>query len=107
TDTVLDPHGGQQDLAKKIISTVTQASLADDPLRMLRAFRIQAEAGFALDPSVLSQIDSLHAGISNIAVERITEELDRIFLQPHSAQVWRTIGGTPLFDSMLPEARAM
>lgn len=107
TGRVLDPFDGQADLRSRIIRPVTGTSLQDDPLRMLRAFRIQAELHLQLDSSILAQIEQIHSGISRVAEERITEELDRILLQPDSALAWKAIGQTPLFDSLFPELRPM
>ena len=106
-DRLIDPYSGLQDLQQKIIRVVAPESLAEDPLRMLRAFRIQAELHFKLDPGVIEQIGNLHSLIQDVAEERITEELDRIFLQPDSARAWDAIGRTPLFGSMFPEMQPM
>ena len=106
-DKLIDPYSGLNDLKQKIIRVVAPDSLAEDPLRMLRAFRIQAELHFQLDPSVLEQIEQLHALIRNVAEERITEELHRIFQQPDSHRAWQAIGKTSLFDSMFPEMQPM
>src|SRR5262249_33481891 len=101
--TLFDPHGGQRDLQARLIRPVTALSLQDDPLRMLRAFRIQAELHFTLDPSLTEQIGRVHNRIGDVAAERITEELDRILLQPDSAAAWNAIAATPLFDSLFSE----
>jgi poly(A) polymerase len=104
---ILDPFSGKKDLRKKLIRAVTVESLKEDPLRMLRAFRIHAELKFTVDSSVLKQMEDLHAKIESVAAERITEELDRILLQPDSAACWRSIGNSALFDSLFPEMKPM
>lgn len=106
-DRVVDLFGGLADLQSRSVRTVTEESLTDDPLRMLRAFRIRAELHFAIHPEVLKQIEQVHAGIAQVAGERVRDELDRIFLQPDSAGAWRELGGTALFDSLFPEMKAM
>ncbi len=106
-DTLIDPHGGLQDLQQKKIRTVAEDSLEEDPLRMLRAFRIQAELHFETEPVVLEQIERIHSKIQDVAVERISEELDRILLQPDSAKTWKAIGNSALFGSLYPELRPM
>lgn len=105
--TIVDPYSGLSDLKSKKIRTVSADSLPDDPLRMLRAYRIQAELKFEIESEVLRQIESLHPLIQNVAGERIREELDRIFLRPDSAASWRLLGETPLFDSLFPEMKPM
>lgn len=104
---IVDPYSGIEDLKAKVIRTVSQESLSDDPLRMIRAFRIHAELGFEIDANVLNQIESLHPLIPNVAGERIREELDRIYVLEDSSRTWRAIGKTSLFDSAFPEMKPM
>lgn len=104
---VLDLFGGVEDLRNKVIRMVAEESLSEDPLRMLRAFRIQAELGFAIDPDVFRRIEQVHESIAGVAGERVRDELDRALLQPDSAAMWRALGGTSLFDSIFPEMAPM
>ena len=55
---LLDPHGGQQDLAARQLRFLHPHSLRDDPTRLLRAARYAARLGFALAPDALQQADS-------------------------------------------------
>ena len=55
---LLDPHGGQRDLAARQLSFLHDASLRDDPTRLLRAARYCARLGFALGPVALQQAQS-------------------------------------------------
>ncbi len=102
-DSILDPCGGSGDLNQKLIRVTSGESLRDDPLRMLRAFRLEAELKFYIDDAVLSGISQMHARIAQVASERVREELDRIFLQPDSAVAWKSIGNSDLFLSLIPE----
>jgi poly(A) polymerase len=104
---IVDPFGGVSDLGLRLIRTVTSDSLPDDPLRMLRAFRIQAELQFELDPGINRQIEQIHDNIRSVAVERITEELDRILLLSDAHRTWQLLGESKLFDSLFPEMQAM
>jgi putative nucleotidyltransferase with HDIG domain len=106
-DRVIDPCNGLADLEKKIIRVVSDQSLSDDPLRMLRAFRLEAELKFEIDPQVRAEISELHPLIRNVATERVREELDRIFLQSDSAAAWKSIGNSSLFLSLIPEMVSM
>ena len=58
TGELLDPHGGQRDLAARQLSFLHDASLRDDPTRLLRAARYCALLGFALSPAALHQAQS-------------------------------------------------
>ncbi len=106
-ERLIDPYSGLKDLQQKVIRVVSAESLQEDPLRMLRAFRIQAELHFEIDRNVLEQIEQHHGMIRKVASERITEELDRILSQPDSARTLHTLGKSTLFASLLPEMKPM
>ncbi len=54
--TLLDPHGGQADLALRQLRFLHPCSVRDDPTRVLRASRYAARLGFRLAPASLDQI---------------------------------------------------
>lgn len=80
---IIDPHGGQRDLAAKLLRCVgnTDKRMREDSLRMLRALRFSLTKGFDLAPELASfmqnqdNVDLLH----NISIERVREELLRCF----------------------------
>jgi len=53
---LLDPHDGQRDLAARQLSFLHDASLRDDPTRLLRAARYCARLGFSLSPAAMQQV---------------------------------------------------
>ena len=48
--TLLDPYGGETDLASRTLRVIHSLSFIDDPTRLIRAARYEARYGFALDP---------------------------------------------------------
>lgn len=56
--TLLDPHGGQVDLAARRLRLLHPDSLRDDPSRLLRGARYAARLGLVLDPASLEQARS-------------------------------------------------
>ena len=57
---LLDPHGGQLDLAQRQLRLLHDHSLSDDPTRLLRAARYVARLGFGLAaPSLRQARDTL------------------------------------------------
>ncbi|MCT0223923.1 CCA tRNA nucleotidyltransferase [Synechococcus sp. CS-1328] len=55
---LLDPHGGQRDLALRQLRFLHAASVRDDPTRVLRGARYVARLGFTLAPESLQQLQS-------------------------------------------------
>jgi poly(A) polymerase len=101
----LDPHGGLEDLGRKVIRTPADpgASFGDDPLRMLRAFRFASQLGFSVAPDVLSSIEVLRDRIGTVSQERIRDELSRLLLGDEAGRALRLADGTGLLDLFLPE----
>ena len=52
---LLDPHGGQQDLARRLLRFLHPESVRDDPTRLLRGARYAARLGFRLAPTSQEQ----------------------------------------------------
>ena len=44
-----DPHGGHRDLDERVLRAVTESIFVDDPLRLLRAVRLEDELGVRMD----------------------------------------------------------
>jgi tRNA nucleotidyltransferase/poly(A) polymerase len=79
TGELLDPHGGQADLAAGVVRMVRESNFDDDPLRMLKAVRMAVKYAFAIDPLTASAIRPRSTKIVEIAPERVTAELVMIF----------------------------
>jgi tRNA nucleotidyltransferase (CCA-adding enzyme) len=75
TQTLIDPLGGRQDLAKRTLRMVSADNLKDDPLRLLRAYRQAAQLNFSVDSETRLQLHALAPLLSKVAAERIRVEL--------------------------------
>jgi len=75
---LVDPLGGEADLAAARLRAVSPAIFDDDPHRLLRAVRLEDELGFRLDEETerLVREQAEHAG--EPAGERILGELERM-----------------------------
>lgn len=78
---ILDPFGGKQDLEQKRIRTVGKASdrFREDPLRMIRALRFSSQLGFTIESETLASMTQEQARISDLAIERVTAEMIKLF----------------------------
>jgi tRNA nucleotidyltransferase/poly(A) polymerase len=85
TGRVIDVTGGRSDLATGTIRMVSADAFGDDPLRLLRAYRLASRLDFTIDPQTRTAI-SCHAGlIMQSAGERIRDELFKLLV---SAAAW-------------------
>jgi tRNA nucleotidyltransferase (CCA-adding enzyme) len=87
TTELIDPLNGCQDLQMGILSMIAAENLAEDPLRLLRAYRQAAQLGFSLDPDTRSVIRQLADRLGGIAAERVQSELNYL-LSTAKGTVW-------------------
>lgn len=73
-----DPYGGRDDLEQRAIRAVGDGIFADDPLRLLRAVRLERELGFRLDARTEALLRESAARVGDPARERILGELVRL-----------------------------
>jgi tRNA nucleotidyltransferase (CCA-adding enzyme) len=77
---LIDPFVGQADLSANIIRAVGNAKIRfkEDPLRILRAFRLAAVLSFEIQPETLTKAEEKKWSLLNISKERWVMELDKI-----------------------------
>jgi hypothetical protein len=74
----VDPYDGRADLEAGVLRALAPTVFDDDPLRLLRAVRLEDELGFRLEPAT-EELVREHAGlVGDPAGERILEELSRL-----------------------------
>jgi hypothetical protein len=74
----VDPYGGRADLERRALRPVSERVFDDDPLRLLRAVRIEDELGVRLDPDGERLVRAKAGLVGRAAGERILEELLRL-----------------------------
>jgi poly(A) polymerase len=105
----IDPHGGQDDLAARVLRTpgTPEASFSDDPLRMLRAARFAAQLDFEVAPEVVAAMTEMADRIEIVSAERIRDELNKLILSERPRKGLRLLVDTGLADRVLPELSAL
>lgn len=88
-EELIDPLGGLADLEKHSLRMVSQTNLSDDPLRLLRAYRQAAQLNFSIDEATRASIRQLAPRLSQIAAERIQNELGYLLANPRGT-CWLT-----------------
>jgi len=82
TQECIDPLQGLKDLEQKVMRMISRENLADDPLRLLRAYRIAAQLNFTIEPNTRSTIRKLAPLIAEVAAERVRTELNYLLSIP-------------------------
>jgi len=77
---LIDLHGGQEDIKRKLITAVGNAEerFKEDALRTLRAIRLSAELGFAIETKTAAAIAHDAPLLEKISRERVRDEFLRI-----------------------------
>ena len=104
--TIVDPTGGLEDLARRMLRTTTDdpvVILRDDGLRILRLVRFAASLDFSIDPGTWEAAKANAALLGDVAWERKRQELDRILPGPRvydALVLLKDVGALPY---LLPE----
>lgn len=107
TGELLDPHGGQRDLAARVVRMVDAANFDDDPLRVLKGVRMAVRFDFTIEPVTLDAMRERAARIVEIAAERVTYELSVIFSAGRLRVAVELLQRAGLFDALGLHARPL
>lgn len=110
TGELIDPFGGQQDLNARLIRMVSELNLLDDPLRMLRVFRvaatIQAPAE-TIDAATLAVVRAHGAKIWDSAAERVQYEFFRLLSVEKAFPYIKAMADCGLLEVLIPDLTPM
>jgi poly(A) polymerase len=98
-----DPTGGLRDVSAGIVRMVHPERLREDPLRLIRAFRLACTLGFCVEDHTLETIREEGEGILSVAAERVRDELFKILACPRSLSWMLAMDGAGLLTRILPE----
>jgi tRNA nucleotidyltransferase/poly(A) polymerase len=73
-----DPFGGLEDLERRVLRAVAPTIFEDDPLRLLRAVRLEDELSFRLDEETAGLVRRNASLVGRPAGERLLAELMRL-----------------------------
>jgi tRNA nucleotidyltransferase (CCA-adding enzyme) len=88
SEALLDPFGGQRDLAGRLLRAVGSAEdrFREDPLRILRAARLGATMELEISPEIEGAMATTRARLRDVARERVRRELALMLLAADAAQ---------------------
>ena len=102
SQTIIDPLSGQADLDARMLRMVSYQNLADDPLRLMRAYRQAAQLGFTVETNTQIAIGQLSPGLQQISMERVRSELDALLSIPSGSVQLKSIQRHRLLAFCLP-----
>lgn len=99
---LIDPAGGVADLEAGVVHHLPRA-FVDDPLRLLRGYRLSAVFGFTISSETRKQVSRFAESIRRVAAERINLEMQHIFESERTASTLELMNEDGLLACLLPE----
>ncbi len=89
--TWIDPLGGAHDVKEKIVKACTPHSLADDPVRALRAVRFALSFEFQIANETREGIEQVKHTFDSVSSERIRDEIMQICAMSQPGKAFRLL----------------
>lgn len=98
---VLDPTGGLADLSRRLIRMTGPRAFDDDPLRALRAHRLAATLGFAIERLTARAAAARARRLAEVSAERVAVETFRLLAVRDAASRVGALGRAGLLEPAL------
>lgn len=103
TKEIIDPFGGLKDIKRKAIRAISDTVFKEDAARLLRAVRLAAEIDFTISQETEALIRQNSHLITNVAGERVREELLRLLATADTGQLLLHLDELGLIRALIPE----
>lgn len=90
TGRLIDPYGGQRDLAQGILRATSDA-FAEDPIRVLRTARFAARYGFKIADDTIELMRSIAPELVHVPQERIWAEFEKGLSERNPARMFEAL----------------
>ncbi|MDE2222141.1 MAG: HD domain-containing protein [Candidatus Omnitrophica bacterium] len=106
-EVILELKDSGRDIRAGVVRMAGPEVFKDDPLRLLRAFSLSASLGFKIEGRTLLHIKKEAALISNVAAERIREEIFKILASPRAHDALAAMDKIGLLPKVIPQITVM
>ena len=100
---VLNPFDGRNDLERRRVRAVSTGVFQEDGIRLLRAVRLSAQLGFAIEPGTRELVQRDASALEGVAGERIRDELLAILASGSALQYVHLLDELGLLTRIFPE----
>ena len=104
SETIVDYHHGVGDLKARTLRMIGEprARYREDPVRMLRAVRLAAKLGLAIDPEAKKPIREMAGLLENVPAARLFDEMLKLLTSGHSVKCITQLRDEGLHHGLLP-----
>lgn len=101
---IVDYHRGVADLQQKTLRMIGEprARYREDPVRMLRAVRLGAKLGLAIDPEARKPIREMAPLLENVPAARLFDETLKLLLSGYAVKCLQQLREEGLHHGLLP-----
>jgi len=108
-EKIIDPYGGQKDLAQKILRHVSEA-FPEDPVRILRVARFMARfahLGFTIAPETLQLMKTMvdNAEVDALVADRVWQETEKALSEKSPTRFFETLQNCGALQKLFPEIK--
>lgn len=100
---LIDPLGGQADLKAELIRATQRSAFSDDPVRLVRALRLETELGFEIEAQTEELILQTAPLLAESTAERLRDEFSRGLAVAEASEFVRRLDELDLLLDILPE----
>ena len=104
TEQVWDYVGGVADIRARRLKLIGPpiTRYREDPVRMLRAVRLAAKLGVAIEPKTAAPIPKLASLMENVPPARLFDEMQKLLLSGHAVETVKSLRAHGLSHGLLP-----
>ncbi len=101
-DDFVDPLEGLEHLARQQLCLAAADSLQQDPLRILRGYRLQAQLGFELEPGYAPAVRRALPLLAKIARPRLGQEWLKLMATARAARAMLAMDASGALSALIP-----
>ena len=101
--SIIDPLGGRRALQARQLIACFPETFAEDPIRLLRAFRFSAQLAFAVSSDAVPLMRDAANQLARVSSERVRDELLLIFDTDDAAPAIASLNALGILDVIIPE----
>ena len=106
SDEIIDPFDGRKDIEKRVLRHVSDATFAEDSLRVMRAAQFAARLEFDIAPETVELCKAIDG--TDLPKERIWGELEKLLLKAQRPSIGlRWLFDLGVVDQLFPELKSL
>ena len=104
SETIVDYHHGVADIQQKTLRMIgdPRTRYREDPVRMLRAVRLAAKLGLAIDPAASQPIRDMAILLENVPAARLFDEMLKLLFSGYAVKCLKQLREEGLHHGLLP-----